>query len=105
MTDRLRAVLQQKGEQDGAPGLCKPSKLLLALTAPPPPSAPAAVSALMALEAEAAGAPLGSFLRDFPSALGPGEPLPWSSAGSGAVSEAEAPGALAELARNLLGGR
>lgn len=38
MTDRLRAVLQQKGEQDGAPGLCKPSKLLLALTAPPPAS-------------------------------------------------------------------
>lgn len=37
MTDRLRAVLQQKGEQDGAPGLCKPSKLLLALMAPPPP--------------------------------------------------------------------
>lgn len=59
----------------------------------------------MALEAEAAGAPLGSFLRDFPSALGPGEPLPWSSAWSGALSEAEAPGALAELAGNLLGGR
>lgn len=48
MTDRLRAVLQQKGEQDGAPGLCKPSKLLLALTAPPPP----------------------------PVSLGPGEPQP-----------------------------
>ncbi|XP_015733014.1 protein phosphatase 1F isoform X1 [Coturnix japonica] len=57
----------------------------------------------MALEAEAAGAALGSFLRDFPSALGPAEPLPWSSAGSGALSEAEAPGALGELARNLLG--
>ncbi|XP_065595361.1 protein phosphatase 1F [Cyrtonyx montezumae] len=59
----------------------------------------------MAREAEAAGAPLGSFLKDFPSALGPGEPLPWSCAGSGALSEAEAPGALSELARNLLGGR
>ncbi|XP_075024075.1 protein phosphatase 1F isoform X3 [Calonectris borealis] len=59
----------------------------------------------MALEVEAAGAPLSSFLRDFPSPLGPGEPLPWSSAGSGALSKAEVPGALAERARSLLGGR
>ncbi|XP_064378208.1 protein phosphatase 1F isoform X2 [Dromaius novaehollandiae] len=59
----------------------------------------------MALEAEATGAPLSSFLRDFPSPLGPGEPLPWSSAGSGALSRAEVPGALAELARGLFGGR
>ncbi|KAM6404053.1 protein phosphatase 1F [Rhynochetos jubatus] len=59
----------------------------------------------MALEVEAAGAPLSSFLRDFPSPLGPGEPLPWSSAGSGALSKAEVPGALAEGARSLLGGR
>ncbi|XP_051623950.1 protein phosphatase 1F isoform X1 [Manacus candei] len=50
-------------------------------------------------------APLGSFLRDFPAPLGPGEPLPWSSAGSGALSRAEVPGALAERARSLLGGR
>ncbi|KAM9259724.1 protein phosphatase 1F isoform 2-T2 [Cariama cristata] len=59
----------------------------------------------MALEVEASGAPLSSFLRDFPSPLGPGEPLPWSSAGSGALSKAEVPGALAERARSLLGGR
>ncbi|XP_072736681.1 protein phosphatase 1F isoform X3 [Ciconia boyciana] len=59
----------------------------------------------MALEVEAAGAPLSSFLRDFPAPLGPGEPLPWSSAGSGALSKAEVPGALAERARSLLGGR
>ncbi|KAM9281878.1 protein phosphatase 1F isoform 2-T2 [Morus bassanus] len=59
----------------------------------------------MALEAEAAGAPLSSFLRDFPSPLGPGEPLPWSPAGSGALRRAEVPGALAERARSLLGGR
>ncbi|XP_075372681.1 protein phosphatase 1F isoform X4 [Mycteria americana] len=58
----------------------------------------------MALEVEAAGAPLSSFLRDFPAPLGPGEPLPWSSAGSGALSKAEVPGALAERARSLLGG-
>lgn len=59
----------------------------------------------MALEVEAAGAPLSSFLRDFPSPLGPGEPLPWSSVGSGALSKAEVPGALAEQARSLLGSR
>ncbi|XP_065549292.1 protein phosphatase 1F isoform X2 [Lathamus discolor] len=59
----------------------------------------------MALEVEASGAPLSSFLKDFPSPLGPGEPLPWSSAGSGALSKAEVPGALAERARSLLGGR
>ncbi|XP_065549291.1 protein phosphatase 1F isoform X1 [Lathamus discolor] len=58
----------------------------------------------MALEVEASGAPLSSFLKDFPSPLGPGEPLPWSSAGSGALSKAEVPGALAERARSLLGG-
>uniref|UniRef100_A0A8B9G1C0 PPM-type phosphatase domain-containing protein n=1 Tax=Amazona collaria TaxID=241587 RepID=A0A8B9G1C0_9PSIT len=59
----------------------------------------------MALEVEACGAPLSSFLKDFPSPLGPEEPLPWSSAGSGALSKAEVPGALAERARSLLGGR
>ncbi|KAM9371722.1 protein phosphatase 1F isoform 2-T2 [Phaethornis superciliosus] len=59
----------------------------------------------MALEVEAAGAPLSSFLRDFPSPLGPGEPLPWSSVGCGALSKAEVPGALAERAKSLLDGR
>ncbi|XP_065502138.1 protein phosphatase 1F isoform X3 [Caloenas nicobarica] len=59
----------------------------------------------MALEVEASAAPLSSFLKDFPSPLGPGEPLPWSCAGSGALSKAEVPGALAERARSLLGGR
>ncbi|XP_068013376.1 protein phosphatase 1F isoform X3 [Melanerpes formicivorus] len=59
----------------------------------------------MALEVEASGAPLSSFLRDFPSPLGPGEPLPWSSAGAGALSKAEVPGALAERARSLLTSR
>ncbi|XP_066834958.1 protein phosphatase 1F isoform X3 [Anser cygnoides] len=58
----------------------------------------------MALGAEAAAAPLGAFLRDFPAPLGPGEPPPWGAAGSGALSRAEVPGALAELARSLLGG-
>ncbi|XP_030141911.1 protein phosphatase 1F isoform X1 [Taeniopygia guttata] len=57
----------------------------------------------MALEVEPSAAPLSSFLRDFPAPLGPGEPLPWSSAGSGALSRAEVPGALAERARSLLG--
>ncbi|OPJ74862.1 protein phosphatase 1F isoform A [Patagioenas fasciata monilis] len=59
----------------------------------------------MALEVEASATPLNSFLKDFPSPLGPGEPLPWSSAGSGALSKAEVPGALAERARSLLDGR
>lgn len=59
----------------------------------------------MALGAEAAAAPLGAFLRDFPAPLGPGEPPPWGAAGSGALSRAEVPGALAEPARSLLGGR
>ncbi|XP_071880363.1 protein phosphatase 1F isoform X3 [Anas platyrhynchos] len=58
----------------------------------------------MALGAEAAAAPLGAFLRDFPAPLGPGEPPPWGAAGSGALSRAEVPGALAEPARSLLGG-
>ncbi|RMC05909.1 hypothetical protein DUI87_17454 [Hirundo rustica rustica] len=57
----------------------------------------------MALELEPSAAPLSSFLRDFPAPLGPGEPLPWSSAGSGALSRPEVPGALAERARSLLG--
>ncbi|XP_050174376.1 protein phosphatase 1F isoform X3 [Myiozetetes cayanensis] len=58
----------------------------------------------MARAPELSAAPLDSFLRDFPAPLGPGEPLPWSSAGSGALSRAEVPGALAERARSLLGG-
>lgn len=32
MMERLQAVLWQKGERDGAPGLCEPTKLLLTLT-------------------------------------------------------------------------
>ncbi|KAM7145167.1 protein phosphatase 1F isoform 2-T4 [Macrochelys suwanniensis] len=59
----------------------------------------------MALAAEAARGVLGSLLRDFPSPLGPEDPLPWSAQGSAALSRAEAPGELAELARSFLGGR
>ncbi|XP_065273680.1 protein phosphatase 1F [Emys orbicularis] len=59
----------------------------------------------MAMPAEAARGVLGSLLRDFPSPLGPEDPLPWSAQGSGALSRAEAPGELAELARRFLGGR
>lgn len=59
----------------------------------------------MALGLEPSAAPLSSFLRDFPAPLGPGEPLPWSSAGCGALSRPEVPGALAERARSLLGSR
>ncbi|XP_037734395.1 protein phosphatase 1F isoform X2 [Chelonia mydas] len=59
----------------------------------------------MALPAEAARGVLGSLLRDFPSPLGSEDPLPWSAQGSAALSRAEAPGELAELARSFLGGR
>ncbi|XP_034647314.1 protein phosphatase 1F isoform X1 [Trachemys scripta elegans] len=59
----------------------------------------------MAMPAEAARGVLGSLLRDFPSPLGPEDPLPWSAQGSAALSRAEAPGELAELARRFLGGR
>ncbi|XP_043354144.1 protein phosphatase 1F isoform X2 [Dermochelys coriacea] len=59
----------------------------------------------MALPAEAARGVLGSLLRDFPSPLGPQDPLPWSAQGSAALSRAEAPGELAELARSFLGSR
>nr|XP_042697490.1 protein phosphatase 1F isoform X4 [Chrysemys picta bellii] len=59
----------------------------------------------MAIPAEAARGVLGSLLRDFPSPLGPEDPLPWSAQGSAALSRAEAPGELAELARRFLGGR
>ncbi|XP_065424463.1 protein phosphatase 1F isoform X3 [Chrysemys picta bellii] len=59
----------------------------------------------MAIPAEAARGVLGSLLRDFPSPLGLEDPLPWSAQGSAALSRAEAPGELAELARRFLGGR
>uniref|UniRef100_A0A8D0HK99 Protein phosphatase, Mg2+/Mn2+ dependent 1F n=1 Tax=Sphenodon punctatus TaxID=8508 RepID=A0A8D0HK99_SPHPU len=65
-------------------------------------------SSAMALEAEATATArgfLGSFLRDFPAPLGPADPLPWSLSGSGALSQAEVPGQLAELARSLLSSR
>ncbi|KAL8180319.1 UNVERIFIED_CONTAM: hypothetical protein K2H54_020297 [Gekko kuhli] len=58
------------------------------------------------LDAEAARGFLGSLLRDFPRPLGAEDALPWSPPGrGGALSLAEAPAEMADLARGFLGSR
>ncbi|XP_061458759.1 protein phosphatase 1F isoform X1 [Rhineura floridana] len=55
---------------------------------------------------EAARGFLGTLLRAFPRPLGPDDAVPWGPPGRlGALSQAEAPAELAELARTFLGSR
>ncbi|XP_060106010.1 protein phosphatase 1F [Heteronotia binoei] len=61
---------------------------------------------MASLDEEAARGFLGSLLRDFPRPLGAEDALPWSPPGrGGALSQAEAPAEMAELARGFLGCR